>query len=201
MKKSLALLTLVFLLPILSISGMAYPIQANPLFLAVYPPYSVINVVNTTYIGATQYFNNNVTQIIMFVAHNSSIKVELINATTGLMVACIYAWIPTSLYNYVYYSPQLGSALFVVNVSSSNSTYTVPVGYLHLGIDYVKTINGTTVYNVQEIPLGQLCTYYNGQFVKVWQLPTFQKYLNGENEILQDIKEDLEGVYVLTFVS
>lgn len=177
------------------------PFIAQPLYLAVYPLYTVINVVNTTYVGATSYFNNNVTDIIDFVAHNSSIKIIISNATTGVQIACLQAIIPSQLYKYVYYSPQLGLAIFLVNVSDANKFYQIPLGDLHLGILQLETINGTYTNNIYVIPLGQLYTLQGGTLVYVNTTSIFQHYLNGTQAIYQDVKEDLEGAYVLIFVS
>jgi hypothetical protein len=177
------------------------PFTAQPLYLAVYPLYTVINVVNTTYVGATSYFNNNVTHIINFVAHNSSIKIIISNSTTGAQIACLQAIIPPQIYEYVYYSPQLGSAIFLVNVSDANKFYQIPVGDLHLGILQLETANATFVNSIYVIPLGQLYTLQGGMLVYVNTTSIFQHYLNGTQTIYQDVKENLEGSYVLIFVS
>ncbi|BCU71432.1 hypothetical protein [Stygiolobus caldivivus] len=177
------------------------PFMAQPLYLNIYPIYTVINVVNTTYIGATSYFHNNVTEIVNFVAHNSTMKIELYNATTGVQIGCISVIIPPQFYKYVYYSPQYGSAIFLINVTDNDTFYKVPVAYLHLGLYSVENASGYNVNCIYEIPIGSLYTLSGGVYVYVNTTSFFNKYLNGVQTITSDVKADIEGVYAFIFVS
>ena len=201
MKKYLLVLISLMVIGLAIPTNATAPFIANPLFLSLYSVYSVVNVVNTTYVGATSYFHGNVTELIEFVAHNSTIKIELYNATTGAEIGCLMAFIPHHLYKYVYYIPQYGSAIFVINFTDSDTFYKIPVLDLHLGVYRVENMSGYNVSCIYEIPIGQLYTLTIGHYVLVNATTFFSKYLNGTQTILQDEKEDIEGFYVLIFVS
>lgn len=187
------------ILPIILLGLVAYSqtsISAQPLYLSVLfqYPFTVFNVINTTYVG---WHYKYVNQTIANVAINTYIQIILKNYTTGQVVATLTAYFPASVLQYMYYSPQWGSVIFFINVSGDKVTQ-LPISLIQGLPPLLLTYNGQPTTTVAIIPLGYLMCA-NGMPVN--QSTVFQKYLNGNNEIVADMEEGLAGYYVLYFTT
>lgn len=169
-------------------------ISATPLYLSLVVPFTVFNVVNTTYVGI-HVVQSNVSIAITNVVVSSYIKIIIVNFTTQQTVATLTAYINPQLIKYVYYSTVLNSVFFLVNVSS-DKPQAVLLSDLNIpGIVY--NVNGSIVSTVTIIPLGYLIT---SSGTPVNQTAIFQNYLNG-TAVVKSMIEGLAGYYVLYYVS
>ena len=169
-------------------------ISAAPLYLSLVIPFTVFNVINTTYIGI-HVTTSNISYAAYNVIENSYIKIIIVNFTTQQQIASLTAYLPIQYVKYVYYSTQLKSMFFLINVSS-NKPQIIPVRDLNIEGD-VYNISDCFETSVTIIPLGYL-VLANG--IPVNQTSVFLNYLNGQ-AIVNSMKEGLAGYYVLYYVS
>ena len=192
MKQAVLALLFIALVGIVGFSQTS--ISAKPLYLSLFIPFTVFNVVNTTYVGI-YVTPSNISQAVYSAIASSSIKIVIVNFTTQQQIASLTAYIPSQCAKYIYYSPQLKSVFFLVNVSS-DKPQTIPVSDLNIqGVVY--NISGNVVTSVTIIPLGYLVSA-SGSTVN--QTSVFLSYLNGQ-AIVNSMREGLAGYYVLYYVS
>ena len=192
MKKAILALLLIALVGVVGFGQTS--ISAKPLYLSLVIPFTVFNVINTTYVGI-HVTPPNVSSAIYSVVINSHIKIIIVNFTTQQQIASLTAYIPIQYAKYVYYSQQLNSVFFLVNVSS-DKPQTIPISDLNIPAPAFN-ISGGFVTSVTIIPLGYLILA-NGTPVN--ETSVFLKYLNGQ-AIVNSMREGLAGYYVLYYVS
>ena len=169
-------------------------ISATPLYLSLVIPFAVFNVINTTYVGI-HVTPSNISYAVYNVISSSHIKIIIVNFTTQQQIASLTAYLPAQYAKYIYYSAQLSSVFFLVNISS-DKPQTIPVSDLNIqGIVY--NISGGFVTSVTIIPLGYLIT---ASGTPVNQTSVFLNYLNG-SVVVNSMREGLAGYYVLYYVS
>lgn len=169
-------------------------ISANPLYLSLLIPFTVFNVINITYVGI-HVIPSNVSLATYDVVANSYIKIIIVNFTTQQQIASLTAYIPPQYAKYVYYSPQLGSVFFLINVSSDKQQ-TISISDLNIPAP-AYNVTGGVVTSVTIIPLGYL-VLANGTPVN--ETTVFLNYLNG-TAVVHSMIEGLAGYYVLYYVS
>lgn len=185
------------ILPVILIGLVAYSqtsIVAKPLSLSI--PlgflFTVLNVVNTSYVGWNYTYPN---QTILSVISHTYIQIVIENYSTGQVIATLTVYIPVSLANDIYYSPSMGSVIFLINISANQITQ-VPLSKIEGLPPFVYTYDNKPTSTINIIPLGYLICQ-NG--IPVNQTTVFQKYLNGVHEIVNDMINGLAGYYVLYF--
>jgi len=192
MRQVVLALLLIALIGVVGLSQTS--ISATPLYLSLVIPFTVFNVINTTYVGI-HVTTSNISYAAYNVIENSYIKIIIVNFTTQQQIASLTAYLPAPYVKYTYYSTQLESVFFLVNVSS-DKPQTIPVRDLNIQGD-VYNISGGFITSVTIIPLGYMVTA-NGTPVN--QTSVFLNYLNG-SAVVNSMREGLAGYYVLYYVN